>query len=70
MDEHRDRSPQRSRNTAAPSKRTYTRAQIQQLYEQHRKGAYAGREAEWNRIENDIFAAQREGRVQGVYLTK
>jgi hypothetical protein len=63
-------SPHRSRHTAAPSKPVYTRAQIQQLYEAHRKGAYAGREAEWNRIENDIFAAQREGRVQGVYLTK
>ena len=49
----------------------YTRETIGQLYEAHRKGAYAGREAEWARIEADIFAAQREGRVQGVpYLTK
>jgi hypothetical protein len=63
-------SPQRSRNTAAPSKPIYTRAQIQQLYEAHRKGAYAGREAEWARQEADIFDAQKEGRVQGVYLTK
>jgi hypothetical protein len=60
----------RSRNTAAPSKPIYTRDQIGRLYEAHRKGAYAGREAEWNRIENDIFAAQREGRVQGIFLTK
>jgi hypothetical protein len=63
-------SPQRSRNTAAPSKPTYTRAQIGALYEQHRKGAYRGREAEWARQEADIFAAQKEGRVQGVFLTK
>jgi hypothetical protein len=49
---------------------TYTRDTIKQLYELHRKGAYAGREAEWNRIEADIFRAQREGRVAGVYLTK
>jgi hypothetical protein len=49
---------------------TYTRDQIKQLYELHRKGEFAGREAEWNRIEADIFRAQREGRVAGVYLTK
>jgi hypothetical protein len=36
-----------------------------QIGERHRKGAYAGREAEWARQEADIFAAQREGRVQG-----
>jgi hypothetical protein len=45
-------------------------AQIGELYPPHCKGAYAGREAEWDRIQADIFAAQREGRVQGVYLTK
>jgi hypothetical protein len=57
--------------SAASDKPTYTPAQIKQLYEQHRKGAYTGREAEWARIEADIFAAQREGRVQGApYLTK
>ena len=56
---------------ARPSgKPTYTREQIKQLYEQHRRGAYAGREAEWNRLEADIIAAIREGRVQGTYLTK
>lgn len=47
-----------------PDKPTYTRAQIAQLYEQHRKGAYLGREAEWARREADFFAAQREGRVR------
>jgi hypothetical protein len=60
-----------SRRTATTSQKpTYTRDQIAQLYAAHRKGAYAGREAEWNQIENDIFSAQSEGRVQGVYLTK
>jgi hypothetical protein len=60
-----------SRQARSSGKPIYTREQIGQLYEQHRKGAYAGREAEWNRIENDIFAAQREGRIQETpYLTK
>jgi hypothetical protein len=42
----------------------YTRAQISQLYNMERRGAYMGREAEWARQEADIFAAQREGRVR------
>ena len=63
--------PSPTRGHRASGKPTYTRETIGQLYEAHRKGAYAGREAEWARIEADIFAAQREGRVQGVpYLTK
>jgi hypothetical protein len=60
-----------SRRSAPSAKPVYTRERIGELYEQHRKGAYAGREAEWARQEADIFAAQREGRVQGTpYLTK
>jgi hypothetical protein len=47
-----------------PDKPFYTRAQIKQLYEQHRRGAYAGREAEWARQEAEIIAAGREGRIQ------
>ena len=39
----------------------YTREQIAKFYEQHRRGAYAGREAEWARQEVDFFRAQREG---------
>jgi hypothetical protein len=62
-------APTFSRRTSS-SGPTYSREQIKQLYELHRKGAYTGREAEWNRIEADIFRAQREGRVAGVYLTK
>jgi hypothetical protein len=53
----------------ASSEPVYTHAQIRELYAQHRKGAFAGREAEWAQIENKIFAAQREERVRGVYLT-
>ena len=43
----------------------YTRARIAELYSQHRKGAFVGREAEWARQEADLYAAQREGRVRG-----
>jgi hypothetical protein len=48
-----------------PGRPTYTRRQVAQLYDGHRRGAYAGREAEWNRIEADIIAASREGRILG-----
>ena len=44
-------------------KRIYSRDDIRELYEMHRCGEFTGREAEWNRIEADIFAAQREGRI-------
>src|SRR5262245_54260765 len=41
----------------------YSREEIARLYEQHRRGAYRGREAEWRRQEADIIAAGREGRI-------
>jgi hypothetical protein len=47
-----------------PERPIYTRAQIRQLYEQHRRGAYVGREAEWARQDADIIAAGREGRIR------
>ena len=47
-----------------PDKPIYTRAQIAQLYRQHQKGAYVGREAEWQRQDADIIAASREGRIR------
>jgi hypothetical protein len=48
-----------------PSRKpTYTRAQVQQIYDQHRRGAYRGLEAEWVRQDADIIAASREGRIQ------
>jgi hypothetical protein len=43
----------------------------QQLYAAHRKGAYAGREAEWAQQESYIIAAGREGRIEAPdYITK
>jgi hypothetical protein len=45
-------------------KPTYTRAQVAQLYRMHQKGAYTGREAEWQRQDADIIAAGREGRIR------
>jgi hypothetical protein len=52
------------RSVGLPEKPVYTRPQIAQLYSQHRRGAYVGREAEWARIERDIVAASAEGRVE------
>lgn len=59
-------APGRSRSTSAPNSQAapnYTRAQIQKFFDDVRTGKYKGREAERNRIERDIFAAQREGRI-------
>jgi hypothetical protein len=47
-----------------PDKPIYTRAQIKELYSLHRRGAYVGREADWNRLDLDIIAAGREGRIR------
>ena len=47
-----------------PEKPIYTRAQVKELYRAHQKGAYVGREAEWARLEADLYAAQREGRYR------
>jgi hypothetical protein len=47
-----------------PDKPIYTRAQLRELYSMHRKGAYVGREAEWARLDADIIAAGREGRIR------
>jgi len=47
-----------------PDKPIYTRAQIAGLYRAHQKGAYVGREAEWQRQDADIIAAGREGRIR------
>jgi len=63
--------PAASGSAAASSKPFYTHAQIRSLYEQHRRGAHAGRQVECARQEQDIFDAQREGRVQFMpFLTK
>ena len=42
----------------------YTHAQIATFYNDVRRGAYAGRQEVKDRLEHDIFAAQREGRVR------
>jgi hypothetical protein len=52
-------------------KPVYTPQQIKQIYEMKRKGAWTGKEAEFARLEEDIFAAQKERRILApVYLTK
>jgi hypothetical protein len=41
---------------------TYTRPQIAALYERHRRGELVG--PEWDRLEYELIAAGREGRIQ------
>jgi hypothetical protein len=48
----------------APAKPIYTAAQINQFYRDSAQGKYRGREEEKNRIEQDIFLAQSEGRIK------
>lgn len=62
-------SPGRARpaggDTAVPvDKPVFTRAQISRFYSDSRKGVYAGREVEKDRLEKEIFSAQKEGRVR------
>lgn len=42
---------------------SYTSADIRKFFSDVQKGRYKGKEAERDRIERDIFAAQREGRI-------
>lgn len=59
-------SPGRGRSGGAPSAeqpKTYTNADIAKFFDDVRKGTFKGREAERDRIERDIFAAQRENRI-------
>jgi hypothetical protein len=46
-----------------PGKPTYTRAQLQQFWNEKRQGKWRGREADAEAIEQDIFRAQHEGRI-------
>lgn len=60
-------APGRSKNSGTPKPdkaRVYTPTDIQKFFEDVRKGKYKGREAERDKIERDIFAAQRENRIQ------
>ncbi len=59
-------APGRSRNTGTPtgtSAKSYSPDDIKTFFNDVRSGKYKGREAERDRIERDIFAAQREGRI-------
>jgi hypothetical protein len=51
------------RSAGPPKKPVYTRPQIRQYYERHRRGELTG--PEWDRLERDIVAASAEGRVVG-----
>lgn len=50
--------------TAPAEKPIFTRAQIAQFYAASAAGKYRGREAEKDRIESQIFEAEREGRIR------
>jgi hypothetical protein len=56
--------PGAMRQQYRPPARTYTREQIRQNYLVHHPGGFVGREAEWHRLELDMIAAGREGRVR------
>jgi hypothetical protein len=56
------RSPGRPRSTAA-QQGVLSRERIKELYELHRKGKLTG--PDWERTEQEIIAASREGRVAG-----
>lgn len=61
-------SPGRSRSAGTPAAanqgKMYTPQDIQKFFNDVRAGKYKGREQERSRIERDIFAAQRENRIQ------
>lgn len=60
-------APGRSRGTGTPAaaskSKTYSPQDIQKFFNDVRAGKYKGREQERDRIERDIFAAQRENRI-------
>ena len=60
-------APGRSRNAGTPTTqqgKVYTTQDIKAFFNDVRAGKYKGREQERDRIERDIFAAQRENRIQ------
>jgi hypothetical protein len=63
--DHQAPAQPRQPRASAPSGRIYSRREISKLYDQHRRGAYNGREAEWQRQEFDIIRAGAEGRIAG-----
>lgn len=59
-------APGRSRGGSAPTAttaKTYSAQDIAKFFDDVRRGLYKGKEAERDRIERDIFAAQRENRI-------
>jgi len=48
--------------TTGNTGKTYSRADVAAFFDDVRKGVYRGKEQERDRIERDIFAAQRDGR--------
>ena len=59
-------APGRGKTAAAPANTngsTYSPEDIRRFFDDVRTGKYRGREAERDRIERDIFAAQRENRI-------
>ena len=59
-------TPGRSRGVASSASKqpkTYSPDDIKKFFNDVRSGKYKGRESERDRIERDIFAAQREGRI-------
>lgn len=48
----------------APQRRIWTSADINAFYRAKHKGQWIGREAEADRIEHDLYAAQHEGRIR------
>jgi hypothetical protein len=65
------RSREGRRPKAPSGKKIYTRAEIAAAYKAYDRGEYEGREDEWRALEQDMAAAQREGRLGGPdYLTK
>ncbi len=59
----RGRSGNNAAAAADAAGKTYTPMDIKTFFEAVRQGKYKGREQERSRIERDIFAAQREGRI-------
>lgn len=61
-------APGRGRTSAAVTTggetKVYSRGDVAKFFDDVRKGLYKGREQERDRIERDIFAAQRDGRIR------
>lgn len=59
----RQRTGSPSQTGARDEKRMWTEAEISQFFADKRRGAFKGNEKLMQQLENDIFAAQRDGRI-------